>query len=73
MSNSALYRIKIDQDRCQGHNRCCSIAPDFFEPDDYGNVLLKGDGTILSANESSVRLAIVNCPERALSLVNVSQ
>lgn len=72
MSNLPLYRININQDRCQGHNRCCSIAPDFFEPDDYGNVQLKGDGIVSLAKESTVRLAIANCPERALLLVNLS-
>src|SRR3546814_10183679 len=35
-------RIEIDGDRCSGHGRCYSLAPDVFDCDDegYGRVLL---------------------------------
>lgn len=73
MNNPLMYQINIEQDRCQGHSRCCSIAPNFFESDDFGNVRLKGDGTISPDFETIVRLAVANCPERALSLTNLSE
>ncbi len=30
-------RIRVDQDKCQGHARCKSLAPELFELDEYGN------------------------------------
>ena len=27
-------RVHVDQEKCQGHNRCVALAPDLFEVDD---------------------------------------
>jgi ferredoxin len=61
-------RIKVDSDKCEGHNRCYSIAPDLFEVDDYGYATEKGDGTVPPGQEDKARLAVDNCPEYAITI-----
>jgi cytochrome P450 len=33
---SGKLKIHVDQDKCQGHARCKSLAPELFELDEYG-------------------------------------
>lgn len=61
-------RVRVDTERCQGHNRCCSLAPELFEADDLGNARVKGDGAVPAALEAKARLAVANCPEHAVRL-----
>ncbi|MFY9316334.1 MAG: ferredoxin [Burkholderiales bacterium] len=61
-------RVRIEAELCQGHNRCCSIAPELFEADDLGNARVKGDGTVPAALEAKAKLAVANCPEHAVRL-----
>jgi ferredoxin len=60
-------KLQIDTDRCQGHGRCYDLSPTLFGEDDegYGEVL--GDGTVPPGKEAEARLAVANCPERAIS------
>jgi ferredoxin len=62
-------RIWVDPDKCEGHNRCYSIAPELFDVDDFGYATAKGDGTVPPELEEKARLAIDNCPEFAISVV----
>ena len=62
-------RIKVDPDKCQGHNRCFAIAPDLFAADDYGNAHEVGDGQVPSAQEDKAWLARSNCPEGAIEII----
>ena len=39
-------KVRVDRDKCQGHNRCKALAPELFELDEYGNAREKGDGTV---------------------------
>jgi len=39
-------KIRVDQDKCQGHARCKSLAPELFELDEFGNAHEVGDGTV---------------------------
>jgi amidase len=39
-------RSGVDQDKCQGHARCKSLAPELFELDEFGNAHEVGDGTV---------------------------
>jgi ferredoxin len=66
----ATMRVRIDAERCQGHNRCCAVAPELFEADDLGNGRVKGDGAVPPALEAKARLAVKNCPEYAVRLTN---
>lgn len=61
-------RIKLDTEKCQGHNRCYALAPELFDVDDYGQAILIGDGTVLEGLEEKAELAIANCPEYAITL-----
>jgi ferredoxin len=61
-------RITVDADKCEGHNRCYSIAPELFEVDDYGYATAKGDGTVPPELEEKARLAVDNCPEFAITI-----
>ncbi len=68
MSAGTKLKVRVDAERCQGHNRCYAIAPELFEVDDYGNARAKGDGTVPAELEDRARLAVKNCPEHAVRL-----
>ena len=59
-------KIHVDQDRCEGHGRCYALAPRLIAPDDIGNGQEIGDGSVPSDQEHNARLAVANCPERAV-------
>lgn len=60
-------KVRVDLDRCQGHNRCIVVAPEAFTADDlgYSHVTAEEVGGELAER---VRLAARNCPERAIFL-----
>ena len=39
-------RIKVDAEKCQGHNRCFSLAVELFDVDDYGYATEIDDGAV---------------------------
>jgi ferredoxin len=59
-------RVRVDDGRCEGHGRCYTLAPELFEPDDIGNSHEVGDGTVAAGMEHKARVAVANCPERAI-------
>ena len=63
-------RVSIDSEKCQGHNRCYALAPELFDVDDYGMALVIGDGSVSAGLEDKARLAVANCPEFAISLLD---
>ena len=58
----------VDAEKCQGHNRCFAIAPELFDVDDLGNAFVIGDGMVPTELEAKARLAMANCPERAITI-----
>jgi len=60
--------VRVEAERCQGHNRCCSIAPELFEADELGNARARGDGVVPPALEAKAKLAMANCPEHAVRI-----
>jgi ferredoxin len=62
-------RIRVDGAKCQGHNRCWVIAPELFDLDELSNAHEKHDGVVPPELEEKARLAIANCPERAIMTV----
>ncbi|MCW3472642.1 ferredoxin [Rhodococcus pyridinivorans] len=61
-------KIAVDFKKCTGLGICESLAPDFFEVDESGTlVLLEEDVT--AADVESVREAVAGCPTEALRLV----
>ena len=68
MGNSRVIRVRVDSDRCQGHNRCCALAPELFEADELGNGREIGRGVVPAGLEAKAKLAVANCPEHAVVL-----
>jgi len=61
-------RLRVDPDKCQGHARCKSLAPELFELDEFGNAHEIGDGTVPEGLEDKAYLAKSNCPELAIDI-----
>ena len=61
MANTGKLKVRVDRDKCQGHNRCKALAPELFELDEYGNARAKGDGTVPAGLEEKAYLAKSNC------------
>jgi ferredoxin len=61
-------KVQIDSERCQGHGRCYDLAPRLFGEDDEGYGTVLGDGVVPSGQERAARLAVSNCPERAIEV-----
>jgi ferredoxin len=65
---SGTLRIHVDPEKCQGHTRCKSLAPELFELDELGNAHIIGDGTVPAGLEDKAWLAQANCPEIAITV-----
>lgn len=63
-------RLLVDGDKCQGHNRCQRLIPTLIEIDDLGFAHARGDGLVPPDLAEKARLAVRNCPEYALRLVD---
>ena len=61
-------RVHVDRERCQGHGRCYTTAPELFQPDELGDGEVVGDGTVPAGLENRARLTVVNCPESAITI-----
>lgn len=59
-------RVQVDQDKCQGHSRCFSLAPTLFDVDDVGQAHELHGGVVPAGSEDLARLAADNCPEYAI-------
>jgi ferredoxin len=62
-----VTRLCIDGDRCEGHGRCYTLAPDVFDSDEVGHavVLVENVSGDLEARAAD---AAQNCPEQAITL-----
>jgi ferredoxin len=61
-------RIHVEEEKCQGHNRCFVVAGELFELDDFGYAHEVGDGKVPPDQEENARRAVANCPEKAIQL-----
>lgn len=62
-------KIRVNEDLCQGHNRCCALAPELFDVDDYGTATALNEGVVAAGMEEKAQLCIDNCPEFAIEVV----
>ncbi|OBH77146.1 cytochrome [Mycobacterium mantenii] len=62
-----MTRITVDPDRCTGHGRCYSLAPDVFDADEAGYCLVLAD-EVSGELETQAVTAERNCPESAITL-----
>jgi ferredoxin len=69
MPETKTLRVRVDPDKCQGHNRCKALAPELFELDELGNARAAGDGRVPEALEEKAYLAKSNCPEFAIEII----
>jgi len=69
MPGAKTLKVHVNPDKCQGHNRCKAVAPELFELDDYGYSHEVNGGVVPPEFEEKARLAVVNCPENAIIIV----
>lgn len=65
-----VKKVRVDSEKCQGHNRCYAMAPGMFKVDEYGYATPQGDGVL--EDEDDIELAdraVENCPERAIFII----
>ena len=62
-------KIQVNTEKCQGHARCYAIAPELFDVDDYGQSSVRGDGVVPEDLVEKAKLAIANCPEFAIDVL----
>ncbi len=60
-------RVTIDLNKCCGHARCYATDSELFQIDDSGYAL-RSEFEVPAEAEEKARLAVVACPERAISL-----
>lgn len=62
-----MTRVSVDADRCVGHGRCYSLAPQIYDSDEVGHsVVLVGD--VSGDLEQQALIGAQNCPEEAITL-----
>jgi ferredoxin len=62
-------KLQINSELCQGHGRCYDLAPSLFGEDEEGFGQVLRDGVVPPCLEREARLAVANCPERAVELL----
>ena len=61
-------KVKVNDDRCQGHGLCRISAPDlFFAREEDGNAYVK-DENVPAGREDDAALAADSCPELAIEI-----
>jgi ferredoxin len=63
----ARMKVVIDSERCTGHGRCYTLAPEVFDADDDGYGVVRV-ADVRPALEEQARLGMRNCPEGAISI-----
>jgi ferredoxin len=61
-------KITVDRERCTGHGRCYSLAPEVYEPDDDGYCQHAASITSAALAEQA-RVGARNCPEDAITVI----
>jgi ferredoxin len=69
MAEPKVVRVRVDPEKCQGHNRCQALAPALFELDEYGSAKEVGDGVVPEDQLEAAYLARANCPEMAVEII----
>ncbi len=63
-------RLRVLEDRCQGHARCLALVPERFDLNDEGYSFVRpGQEEIGAGDERALEratLAVDNCPEQAI-------
>ena len=68
---SDLMRLTVHADRCTGHGRCYSLAPELLDFDDEGFVTLRGRSIdVPDIQLTAASDAVAGCPEQAIELLD---
>ncbi|GFG64994.1 hypothetical protein MKUB_24840 [Mycobacterium kubicae] len=63
-----MTQVRIDKERCVGHGRCYTLAPEIFDADEAGHaVVLVAD--VSGELERQAVIGEQNCPEEAITLL----
>jgi len=60
-------KVTVDSGRCQGHARCWEICPEVFALDEEGHSVVTV-AEVPPEFEAQAARAVVNCPERAITV-----
>ena len=66
-----VIRIEVDRERCTGHGRCWTLAPEVFEADDDG-YCATGEVEVGDEHAAAARRGVRSCPEHAITAVEIS-
>jgi ferredoxin len=62
-------KLTIEAERCTGHGRCYTLAPQLLSDDEEGFVAERGQTIDVPAGlEDAARDAALSCPEGAISI-----
>ena len=59
-------KVRVDQERCQGHTLCAMIAPDMFQLSDIDGSSSPVTEEVPADQIEVVREAAHSCPEQAI-------
>ena len=59
-------KVRVDQERCQGHTLCAMIAPEMFQLSDIDGSSSAITEVVPADQEDLVREAAQSCPEQAI-------
>ncbi|KQH76976.1 cytochrome [Mycobacterium gordonae] len=62
-----MTRVSVDADRCVGHGRCYSLAPQIYDSDDVGHSVVQVED-VSGDLEEQAQIGAQNCPEEAITL-----
>jgi ferredoxin len=63
-------KLTIDAERCTGHGRCYTVAPDLLTYDEEGFVSIRGHTIDVPEDQlDAAREAEMSCPEQAPRLI----
>jgi ferredoxin len=62
-----VTRVAVDADRCEGHGRCYTLAPDIFDADEVGHAIVLIED-VSGERQAQAADAERNCPEAAITL-----
>jgi ferredoxin len=62
-----VTRVAVDADRCEGHGRCYTLAPEIFDADEIGHAIVLVED-VSGQHQTQAVDAERNCPEGAITL-----
>lgn len=62
-----MRRVVVNAERCTGHGRCYTLAPDVFDADEFGHCVVRA-GRVSGELEAQAGVGEQNCPEQAITV-----